>query len=93
MYHLGKNLWDFFAMLTNKRDAARRKVLSILPRPALETLSRHERPWTLTMPHLLSACVEQWDETAVRAALEKILVRTRDGKPDGKPARRRAQAA
>ena len=79
-------------MLTNKRDAARRKLLSILPRPALDTLSRHERPWTLTIPQLLSACIEQWDETAVRAALEKILVRTRDGKPDGK-ARRRAQAA
>jgi hypothetical protein len=93
MYYLGKNLWDLFAMLTNKRDAARRKLLSILPRPVLETLSRHERSWTLTMPQLLSACVEQWDETAVRAVLEKILVRTRDGKPDRKPARRRAQAA
>ena len=68
-------------MLTTKRDAARRKMLTILPRPVLETLSRHERPWTLTMPQVLSACVEQWDETAVRAALEKILVRARDGKP------------
>jgi hypothetical protein len=58
----------------------------------LDTLSHHERPWTLTIPQLLSACIEQWDETAVRLALEKILVRTRDGKPDGK-ARRRAQAA
>ena len=77
-------------MLTNKKDAARRKLLSILPRPVLDTLSHHERPWTLTMPQLLSACVEQWDETAVRAALEKILVRTRDGQPDGKRQRRRA---
>jgi hypothetical protein len=81
-------------MLTNKQDAAKRKLLSILPRAALDTLSHHDRPWTLTMPQLLSACVEQWDETAVRIALEKILVRTRDGgkQPDGK-ARRRAQAA
>jgi hypothetical protein len=68
-------------MLTNKRDATRRKVLSILPRKVLEDMSRHERPWTLTPRQLLNACVERWDETTVRDALEKILVRTRDGKP------------
>ena len=77
-------------MLTNKRDAARRKVLSILPRSVLDILSHHERPWTLTMPQVLGACVEQWDETAVRTTLEKILARTRDGQPDGKRQRRRA---
>jgi hypothetical protein len=81
-------------MLTNKRDAARRKMLGILPRPVLQTMSMHERPWTLTLPQLLAACVEFWDEARVRDALEKILARTKADKPKAdKPAtRRRAQA-
>jgi hypothetical protein len=68
-------------MLTNKKDAARRKLLSILPRPVLQTMSRHERPWTLTKPQLLTACIEQWDEEAVRDAVDKVLRRTTDDKP------------
>ena len=77
-------------LLTNKKDAARRKLLSILPRPVLQTMSHHERPWTLTMPQLLTACVEQWDENAVRDALEKLLMRTTD---DGPPLQRRRRTA
>jgi hypothetical protein len=77
-------------MISTKRDATRRKLLSILPRAVLQTLSHHERPWTLTTPQLLSACVEQWDETAVRDALEKLLMRTTDDRPP--PQRRRRTA-
>jgi hypothetical protein len=77
-------------LLTNKKDAARRKLLSILPRSVLQTMSRHERPWTLTTPQLLAACIEQWDENAVRDALEKLLMRTTDDRP---PLQRRRRTA
>jgi hypothetical protein len=71
----------FTPMLTNKKDAARRKLLSTLPRRTLETLSRHERPWTLRLPQLRTACVGQWDEAAVRHAVERLFARAAAEQP------------
>jgi hypothetical protein len=44
----------------------------------------------LTTPQLLAACIEQWDENAVRDALEKLLMRTTDDRP---PLQRRRRTA
>jgi len=77
-------------LISTKQDAAKRKLLSILPRSVLQTMSRHERPWTLTTPQLLAACIEQWDEKVVRDALEKLLMRTTDERP---PLQRRRRTA
>jgi hypothetical protein len=62
-------------MLTNKRDAARRRILTVLPRMTLQDLSLHERPWTLTRPALLTMCVERWNEDEVRAAVDRVITR------------------
>jgi hypothetical protein len=63
-------------MKSNKNDAARRNLLSILPRKTLENMSMHERPWTLTKPQLLAQCLVHWDEGDVREAIELIFTRT-----------------
>jgi hypothetical protein len=62
-------------MLTDHQDAARRRLLNILDRRILEDLSGHDKPHTLSRPALLTACVEHWNEPAVRAAIERKLKR------------------
>jgi hypothetical protein len=64
-------------MLTNKRDSHRRKLLSVLPRRTLEALSKHDKPATLKLSQLLTACVVNWDEAAVREAVERVIARSR----------------
>jgi len=60
---------------SNKTIAARRKLLGILSRDALEFISQHERPHTLTKTELVSLAAERWDASAVMDEIDLIFAR------------------
>lgn len=60
-------------MRTNKREAARRKLLGILPRHALEQASGLEKPWHTSRGDLVTICASHWDEDEVREQIERIF--------------------
>lgn len=60
-------------MIKNRKMAARRKLLKILPRETLEQLSKLDRPHMCTFEELVARCSENWDAVEVRDAIEKVL--------------------
>ena len=60
-------------MKSNRKEAARRKLLSIMPRSTLETLAEHERPWNLSRTDLIARSMERWDNEEIKAGIEKIV--------------------
>jgi hypothetical protein len=62
-------------MIKDHKEAARRKLLKILPRAALELLSQSERAWSLSMSDLVCKAIEHWDVEEVRIEVDKIFRR------------------
>ena len=62
-------------MISNKKKAARRKLLGILPRAALEDLSQLDRVHTATKRDLINAAVSKWDADEVAAQIQSIIRR------------------
>lgn len=62
-------------MKSNRANAARRKLLRIMPRATLEAMSGYDRPHMWTLNELIDKCAERhvFDETEVRVQLEKLL--------------------
>lgn len=60
------------------RDAARRKLLNILSRDAIEKLSGMERPWHANRSDLVEMVMARWDHDEVTAAIEDVLRRAKD---------------
>ena len=60
-------------MKTNRREAARRKLLGILPRSALEDLSGIERPWHSSRSDLTEQAIARWMEDEIREAIESLF--------------------
>lgn len=59
----------------NRRDAARRKILGILPRAAIEELSGLEKPWHAAKPDLIECAIKRWDSDAVREKIDFVFKR------------------
>lgn len=60
------------------RDAARRKLLSILSRDAIESLSGMERPWHANRKDLVEMIMGRWDHDGVEGAIDCVLRRAKD---------------
>lgn len=58
--------------MAKQKRAARHKLLNILPRAALESMSGHERPHMLTKTELIALATDRWDGEAVHEEIEKI---------------------
>lgn len=58
--------------MTKKQRAARHKLLNILPRQALESMSGHERPHMLTKTELVVFATERWDVETIYDEIERI---------------------
>lgn len=56
-----------------RQDAARRKILNILPRKILEEFSQHSRPHTQTKRQLVELAVVNWNEGEIRDEINAIL--------------------
>lgn len=56
-----------------RRNAARRKLLSNLPRSVVETLSGMERPWIASRSDLAEHAIARWDHEEVEAAIDRVL--------------------
>lgn len=65
-------------MKSNKRNAARRKLLKILPRASLESLYQFERPYMKSMTELVNHAAERWDEDEVRDAIKIVFRQARE---------------
>ncbi len=61
----------------SKRQAARRKLLNLLGRIQLESLSGLQQPWNANKSDLIdrAASDAQWDADEVRECVEKIFAR------------------
>jgi hypothetical protein len=59
-------------MIGNHKDAARRKLLGILPRSALEQMSMIERPWMASRGDLIFRSLERWNAEEVKEQVQKI---------------------
>lgn len=56
-----------------RREAIRKKLLGILPRPCLETLADVERPWLMNRPDLTAIALSKWNGDDVGEEIEKLL--------------------
>lgn len=65
--------------LSQKRFAARRKLLGILPRSDVESFSGLERPWAEGRKDLTERCVVRWDSIfgEVEEAVERVFKKAR----------------
>lgn len=59
--------------MTDRKQAARRKLLSIIPRTTLEKLIDSEKqPWHMPHTALIEAAILEWDGEAVAKAINDI---------------------
>lgn len=65
------------------QEGARKKLLTLLPRSALETLAGNDkRPWHWGLDHLRAYTLGQWDadtEEAIAAELGRLLEKAKQG--------------
>ena len=55
------------------RSVTRKKLLSLLPRTALEELSTQQSPWHATRDTLLTEVIAAWPQDDVREAVDKAM--------------------
>lgn len=71
----GRCLPEEVMVVTNRREAARRKLLNILSRADLEFLSLADRPHMKTHGELINLAVKNWDLQEVHDCVERIFRR------------------
>jgi hypothetical protein len=68
--------------VTWRRNAARRKILSILPRAVVDKMSRIECCRLKSYKAIADACVDNWDDAMAREAIDALLHRARNRETD-----------